>query len=84
MVEGFKEAFNEDIDQKREISFLKKLDQAENLERTKNFYVTIRIYSYPIRTCIVRNLLKKFRIKCKGLSRSSIVKNVFDRFTISR
>ena len=29
----------EELEQRREISMLKKLDQEENLERTRNFYV---------------------------------------------
>ena len=41
MVEGLYEAFREDIEQKRELSFLKKIDQEENLVRAKNFYVII-------------------------------------------
>ena len=40
MINGFKEAVKEDQEQKREIQFLKKIDQLENLHRTQNFYVT--------------------------------------------
>eukprot|EP00347_Sterkiella_histriomuscorum_P000166 403376923 len=38
LIEEFYEAFKEDIEQKKELSFLKKIDQMENLQRTKNFY----------------------------------------------
>lgn len=34
----------EDLEHRREISFLKKLDQEENLERTRNFYVLLLPY----------------------------------------
>ena len=38
-LDAFRQVFKEDVDQKKEIYFLKKLDQEENLQRTKNFYV---------------------------------------------
>ncbi|CDW78402.1 UNKNOWN [Stylonychia lemnae] len=38
LIDEFYEAFKEDMDQKKELSFLRKIDQMENLQRTKNFY----------------------------------------------
>ena len=38
LVNEIKEAFHEDIEQRKEISFLKKKDQMENFERGKNFH----------------------------------------------
>jgi hypothetical protein len=43
MVGGIKEAIREDIEEKKEISYLRKRDQIENLERSKNFYVSITL-----------------------------------------
>lgn len=40
MVGEVKEILKEDIDQRKEISYLRKLDQQENLLRSKNFYVS--------------------------------------------
>lgn len=44
MVEGLKEALYEDNEQRKEISMLKKLDQSENIKRSKNFYVRYVIW----------------------------------------
>ena len=38
LIAEIKEALREDIDQKKEISLLKKKDQMENYERGKNFH----------------------------------------------
>lgn len=38
LITEIKEALKEDIDQKKEISLLKKKDQMENFERGKNFH----------------------------------------------
>lgn len=38
LITEIKEALKEDIDQKKEISLLKKKDQMENYERGKNFH----------------------------------------------
>ena len=38
LIKEFKEAFEEEVDQKKEISLLKKKDQIENYERGKNFH----------------------------------------------
>lgn len=40
MVGEVKEIFKEDIGQRKEISYLRKIDQQENLLRSKNFYVS--------------------------------------------
>lgn len=38
LIKEVKEAFKEEVDQKKEISLLKKKDQIENFERGKNFH----------------------------------------------
>ena len=38
LIKEFKDAFDEEVDQKKEISLLKKKDQIENYERGKNFH----------------------------------------------
>ena len=38
LIKEVKEAFKEEVDQKKEISLLKKKDQIENYERGKNFH----------------------------------------------
>lgn len=38
LIKEVKEAFREEVDQKKEISLLKKKDQIENFERGKNFH----------------------------------------------
>jgi predicted DNA-binding protein len=39
LIYEIKDAIQEDIEQKKEISLLKKKDQVENLERGKNFHL---------------------------------------------
>ena len=63
MVEGLYEAFREDIEQKRELSFLKKIDQEENLVRAKNFYVIILTKTNYFRTCTGRSWLRRLRTR---------------------
>lgn len=38
LIKEFKDAYKEEVDQKKEISLLKKKDQIENYERGKNFH----------------------------------------------
>lgn len=38
LIKGLKDALKEEVDQKKEISLLKKKDQIENYERGKNFH----------------------------------------------
>ena len=39
-LQKFRENFKEDMEERKEIQMLKKIDQEENLQRTKNFYVS--------------------------------------------
>lgn len=39
-MQKFRENFKEDMEERKEIQMLKKIDQEENLQRTKNFYVS--------------------------------------------
>jgi hypothetical protein len=39
LISEIKDAIQEDIEQKKEISLLKKKDQIENLERGRNFHL---------------------------------------------
>lgn len=40
-LQNLRENWKENIEERKEIQLLKKMDQEENLQRTKNFYVSI-------------------------------------------
>ena len=42
-LEKLRENWKDDIEERKEIQMLKKIDQEENLLRTRNFYVIIRV-----------------------------------------
>ena len=43
-LEKLRENWKDDIEERREIQMLKKIDQEENLLRTRNFYVRIFLF----------------------------------------
>ncbi len=43
-LEKLRENWKDDIEERREIQLLKKIDQEENLLRTRNFYVKILLF----------------------------------------
>lgn len=43
-LEKLRENWKDDIEERREIQMLKKIDQEENLLRTRNFYVNILLF----------------------------------------
>ncbi|TNV71250.1 hypothetical protein FGO68_gene7277 [Halteria grandinella] len=43
-IEGMRNAWREDNEQKKEIYYLRRLDQQENLTRTKNFYLADKVF----------------------------------------
>lgn len=55
VIEGMRNAWKEDNEQKKEIYYLRRLDQQENLTRTKNFYVSYNTFVRLDRKCTDKN-----------------------------
>ena len=71
MLESLQDAWKEDVEQRKEISYLKKKDQQENLKRSKNFYM---MYKQKLIEKIDYKMLKADLVKIN----KEDIKNIYE------